>query len=80
MSITIPDNFKREDLLRCLDREIRYRNHVFPKRVAAGKMTLTDSLNELLKMKAIRAVIAQLPPTQPDLEFDAKARAAGEDK
>lgn len=80
VDIVIPDGLTREQLLAALDREIRYREVVFPRRVDAGKMSLVDARAEILKMKAVRAVIAQLPPTQPTLGFDAKARAAGDGK
>lgn len=77
--IRVPDGFSREELLACIDREIKYRVHVFPKRVDAGKMSGFDARRELARMAAVRAVLAQLPPTQAGLPFDARSRAAGED-
>ena len=79
-AIVIPDGFSREELLVCVDREIRYRERALPFRVEAGHMSRAESAREMSRMKAIRAVIAQLPPTQPSDRFDARARAAGNDK
>lgn len=69
MTIVIPDGFSREDLLACVDRELRYRQRVFPRRVEQGKMTIEESSREISRMTAVRAVIAQLPATQPGLPF-----------
>jgi hypothetical protein len=63
--IVVPDGFTREELLACIDREIRMRELVYPERVALGKMSTKKSLDELAAMRAIRAVIAQLPSTPP---------------
>jgi hypothetical protein len=76
VNIEIPDGFTREDLLACIDRELRLRHHVYPARVKNGKMTLAESLTEVLKMRAVRAVIAQLPTTQPTLGLDARSSSS----
>lgn len=67
MSVVVPNGFTREQLLACVDREIRMRELVYPERVALRKMTPAKMADELGSMRAIRAVIAQLPPTQPNL-------------
>lgn len=62
-SITIPEGFSREDLLACADREIRMRERVYPDRIAMAKMTAQKAREEIGAMRAIRAVLAQLPAT-----------------
>lgn len=63
----IPDGFTREELLSCIDRELRFRERVFARRVQSKTMTLEQSMREQALMRAVRAVIAQLPATQGDL-------------
>lgn len=60
-AIEIPYGHTRESLLQCLDREIRFREFVYPKQIEAGKMREKKALDEIAAMKAVRAVIAQLP-------------------
>jgi hypothetical protein len=70
--IVIPDGFTREQLLAAVDREIRLRERVYPRWVALGKMSGAKSTEELASMRAVHAVLAQLPPTpavQPGLPF-----------
>lgn len=77
----LPPGVTREQLLSCIDRELRYREVVFPRRVEAGKMGHLEARRELERelelVRAVRAVVDALPPTQATL-FDARARAAGE--
>lgn len=65
--MNIPDGFTREDLLACIDRELRYRERVFPRRVERGQMTIAESTRELAKMRAVRKLLEQLPATQTRL-------------
>lgn len=76
-AITLPPGFTREQILACIDRELRYREVVFPRRVEAGKMSHLEARRELELMRVVRAVVAALPPTQATL-FDGRARAGGE--
>ena len=61
----VPDGHTRESLLACLDREIRMRERVYPHRIELGKMSHAKSVEELAAMRAVRAVIAQLPTAPP---------------
>jgi len=65
--MTAVDGFSREDLLSCLDRELRYRERVFPRRVSRGDMTIAESLRERRMMQAIRKLVEALPETQGQL-------------
>lgn len=65
LAIVIPDGFTREDLLKCVDREIRMREIAYPKWTELGKMTAGNARGEIGAMKAVRAVLAQLPETVP---------------
>lgn len=47
-------NFSDTDKLRCIERELKYRHHVYPKLVSAGKMTKTLMRRELELLEAIR--------------------------
>lgn len=66
----------REEMLACVDREIRMRERVYPDWVKYGRMTEGKAHHEIVTMRAVRDVIAALPvepPTQPGL-FDATPR------
>jgi len=72
----LPTGWTREQLLAVADREIRLRDQVYPRQVAMGRMGGAKALEEQAGMRAIRAVLAQLPteePTQAAL-FDKGAR------
>jgi hypothetical protein len=75
----LPANFTRAELLACVDRELKWRQQVYPRRVADGKMTQSAATLELARMRAIRVVLAQLPPDpEEQTALDARARQAGE--
>lgn len=42
-----------DEKLACIEREIRYRERVYPKRVAAGQMTQSFAAEQILLMQAI---------------------------
>lgn len=46
--------FSDTDKLRCIERELKYRHHVYPKLVSAGKMTKTLMRREIELLEAIR--------------------------
>ena len=72
MPIVIPDGFTREQLLAAVDREIRLRERVYPRQVELGRMSAAKAKAEQETMRAVHAVLAQLPPTpavQPGLPF-----------
>lgn len=47
--------FSDAEKLRCLERELKFRNHTFPKRVEAGKMTQMQADREIHCMEDIAA-------------------------
>lgn len=51
--ITIPPRYSITDRVRCLRRELRYRQQVFPRRVSAGKMKRDDARKELMLIAQI---------------------------
>jgi hypothetical protein len=68
-SITIPDGYTREELLACVDREIRLRELNYPRWVEQGRMREKVAKDGIAAMQAVRAVIAQLPARQTPLSF-----------
>jgi hypothetical protein len=72
--IVIPQGYSREDLIACAERELRLREQVYPRQVEARKMTLEQSSREMGRMRAIIAVLRQLPVTQGSLELGGRAR------
>lgn len=68
--IVLPEGFTREELLSTLDRELRLRARAYPRWVQLGRMSVKKMQDEIAGMKAVRAVISQLPtapPVQPEL-------------
>jgi hypothetical protein len=63
--IVIPDGYTREDLVKCVEREVRLRERAYPRWVAEGKMTGAHARAETEAMKAVLAVVRQLPATPP---------------
>lgn len=66
----------REEMLACVDREIKMRERVYPEWTKLGRMTEKKAVHELDTMKDVRRVIAALPVepvAQADL-FGAGAR------
>jgi hypothetical protein len=61
--------YSARDKLKAVEREIRYREHVYPKRVKDGKMTQRDSD---FQIGIFKAIAAEIKP-----QADA-ARAAGD--
>ena len=49
-----PFKFSYTDKLKCIERELKYRHHVYPKLVSAGKMTKTLMRRELELLEAVR--------------------------
>lgn len=44
----------------CVNREIRWRRYVYPKRVASSKMTLAEAEKEIAGMEAILVTLTNL--------------------
>jgi len=66
-AIAVPSGFTREQLLECVDRELRLRERVYPRWVSLGRMSHSKAEDEKALMGAVRAVLAQLPPT-PEMQ------------
>ena len=48
------------DMLACVDRELKLREIVYPKRVESRKMTREDADKEMLRMKAVKATLLRI--------------------
>lgn len=63
-----PDqHISTEQQIECVKRELRMREHVYPRRVADHKMTQALADRELAAMRAVLATLEALPKTQPGL-------------
>lgn len=51
----------REEMLACVEREIRMRERVYPEWTKLGRMSAQKAAHELAAMRAVRDVIAALP-------------------
>ncbi|MBE7420666.1 MAG: hypothetical protein HS128_23465 [Ideonella sp.] len=56
-----------EQQIAAVQREIRMREHVYPRRISDGKMTQKLADRELAAMRAVLATLETLPKTQPGL-------------
>ena len=61
--------FTREDLLACVDREIRLRQHFYAWRVREGKMTEAEATREIALMRAVRLELQKLELAQASLNL-----------
>lgn len=48
-----------QELIACADREIRFRQRVYPRRVADGRMTQAKADHEIACMEQIRDTLAE---------------------
>jgi hypothetical protein len=48
------DGISNSDKLKCIERELTYRKHVYPRLKSAGKMTDTFMTKQIAVMEAIR--------------------------
>lgn len=55
LPITIPAQ------IACVERELRMREHVYPRRVADGKMSEAKAREELAAMRAVLATLQAIP-------------------
>ena len=53
-----------EQQIAAVQREIRMREHVYPRRISAGKMTQKLADRELAAMRAVLATLEALPKPQ----------------
>lgn len=82
MSARLP--YTDKDKLRCIERELSYRQRIYPRRVAAGKMTQLQANREIFVLEdiaadyvakiheSIRAKIHDDPPLTGQDALDAK--------
>lgn len=54
-----------QEMLACVEREIRMRERVYPEWVKLGRMSARKAEHELATMRAVREVIAALPVEPP---------------
>lgn len=48
------------DQVACVKRELSFREHVYPRRVAAGVMSTQDARREIERMKAVLATLEEV--------------------
>lgn len=60
----MPDIVSIERQIEAVQREIRFREYVYPRRVGDGKMTQAKADDELAAMRAVLATLEALPKTQ----------------
>jgi hypothetical protein len=60
----------RQEMLDCVDREIRLRERVYPRWVALGRLSLAKSRDEIATMKAVREALGRLLPREPEVQRD----------
>jgi hypothetical protein len=56
-----------EEMVACIERELRLRAHVYPKRVADSKMSQGLADKEMRVMAAVLEVVRALPKDAPEL-------------
>jgi hypothetical protein len=49
-----------DEQIECVERELRYRRHVYPRRVAAKRMTQANADREVEKMEAVLATLREV--------------------
>ena len=55
--------------LDCIEREIRFRRHVYPRRVANGKMTQVLADRQIALMESVKATLEQIGREQQELQL-----------
>jgi hypothetical protein len=65
--IQIPTPFTRAEVLACIEREIALRERAYPRWIEAGRMTTEKAAKELGLMRAVFAIVRQLPAEQASL-------------
>jgi hypothetical protein len=76
-ALVLPYGVTREELIECVEREIKLRERVYPRWVTEARITPDKANRELFLMRAVRAVVGQLPappPPQGDL-FGSKGQS-----
>ncbi len=63
----------REEMLRCLNRELKMRNGVYSKRVQRGEMRPEDAQRELAIMTAVRDHIANCQHIEGQMVLELEA-------
>lgn len=53
--------------LDCIERELRFRRHVYPRRVADGKMTPAAADHQIAVMESVKATLEQIGREQKEL-------------
>lgn len=64
-TIVLDAGWTRETLLAVVDRELRLRGRVYPRQQELGRMSADKAREEIAGMKAVRAVLEQLPTAPP---------------
>jgi hypothetical protein len=60
-----PIGYTRDDLVRCVRRELDFRARVFPRQIEIGRMSQRRADDEMALMRAVLEVLLQLPEEPP---------------
>jgi hypothetical protein len=60
-----PATVSIDDQIACVERELRYREHVYPRRIADKKMTQQLADREMIRMQAVLQTLQLLKITGP---------------
>ena len=60
----------KNEMLACVEREIKMRERVYPARVARGRMSRAKAAAEIATMRAILAALVQHVPGDPVVQAD----------
>lgn len=63
--LVAPSGYTREDLIATVERELRLRERSYPKWVKLGQMSHAKMTAEIRAMRAVLAVVQQLPTVAP---------------
>lgn len=55
----------RDEMLACVDRELKMRERVYPEWTKLGRISEKKAAHELATMRSVRAVVAALPVEPP---------------
>ena len=64
-TIVLPDGWTRAQLISCVEREIKLRGQAYPRWIDQGRLTPEKALAEINAMRAVLAVLRQLPAEPP---------------
>jgi hypothetical protein len=65
----VSQQFTIAEQLDAIDREIRFRRHVYPRRVAESRMSQKEADRQIALMEAVKATVAKIGREQKELDL-----------